>query len=317
MRRRLAVASVAALAITGLAACGSDSASESEGTESALVSSVSGLTVSGEFGEEPEVEVDGMDVDDVEATLVIEGEGEVLEADGAAMTSIFLANGSNGEKLQSSFNQEPFKMVVSEIDTEISEAVTGQRIGSRIALAAPASTLYGEQGTTQLGLEADDDVVLVVDLVEEAAPPVPPLDGPEGEEVEPPADAPKPVVEDGAVTALDFSDAPGAPPKELEVITLVEGEGAEVQASDEITADYFGAVWGSEEPFDDSYSRGEPLSLPLSNLVQGWAQGLEGVTVGSRVLLVIPPELGYGDQAQEKIPANSTLVFVVDVLGVG
>jgi peptidylprolyl isomerase len=50
-------------------------------------------------------------------------------------------------------------------------------------------------------------------------------------------------------------------------------------------------------------------------VIQGWSQGLTGVKIGSRVMLVIPPELGYGDQAREGIPANSTLVFVVDVLG--
>lgn len=332
MRRRLAVATAstltAVLALTGLAACGSgddgsegsdtsDTASASPGTgEVTMSDSIDGLTVTGAFAKEPKLVVDGLDVDAIEATVVIEGSGPKLAADGAAMASILLAKGSDGSTLQSSYTQDPFKMVVSEVHDAIRQAVTGQPIGSRVAIAAPASDLYGEQGATQLGVKATDDVILVIDLVKKAEPPAPTLDGPEGTEVDPPADAPVPVVEDGAVTGVDFANAPEQPPTDLQVIPLIEGKGAKVAVGDSVTVDYYGTLWGGDEAFDESFS-GEPATFTLAegSLIKGWVQGLEGVAVGSRVLLVIPPSLGYGDQEKSGIPANSTLVFVIDVLG--
>ncbi|WP_148572394.1 FKBP-type peptidyl-prolyl cis-trans isomerase [Nocardioides caldifontis] len=316
-RRRLASALVAVLTLTGVAACGDDSSDGGSGSSSGG-GSISGLTVSGDFAKEPKVEVDGLDVEEAETQSIIDGDGEELGDDGAAMTRIFIAKGSDGSKLASSYEDEnPYKMVVAEQPPVIADAITGATIGSRIALAVPASELYGEQGNPQLGLAADDDVVVVFDLVEAVEPP---LDGPEGKEVDPPADAPKADTDDdGNVVGIDFADAPKNPPAKLQVITLIEGEGPEVKEDDPVTVDYFGAVWDGKEAFDESYSRGTPASFQLSkgSLIDGWVQGLQGVPVGSRVMLVIPPKLGYGDQEQEAIPAGSTLVFVVDVLQAG
>ncbi|MFI7422279.1 FKBP-type peptidyl-prolyl cis-trans isomerase [Nonomuraea sp. NPDC049684] len=104
------------------------------------------------------------------------------------------------------------------------------------------------------------------------------------------------------------------PSKELVVKTLIEGTGAKVQPTQTLTVHYTGKIWGTDSQFDSSWERGEPAEFPLANVIQGWQKGLAGVPVGSRVVMSIPPDLGYGDQAQDKIPAKSTLVFVVDVL---
>jgi peptidylprolyl isomerase len=77
---------------------------------------------------------------------------------------------------------------------------------------------------------------------------------------------------------------------------------------------YTGVVWGEDEPFDSTWD-GEPASLTLDAVVPGFAKALEGQTVGSQVLVVVPPAEGYRDQAQAGIPAGSTLVFVIDILG--
>ncbi len=105
------------------------------------------------------------------------------------------------------------------------------------------------------------------------------------------------------------------PPEDLVVQTLVEGDGPEVQAGDLLLADYVGVLWEDGEEFDSSWSRGEPAAfgIGVGQVIEGWDTGLVGQTVGSRVLLVIPPDLGYGDQESESIPAGSTLVFVVDI----
>jgi len=80
-----------------------------------------------------------------------------------------------------------------------------------------------------------------------------------------------------------------------------------------VTANYLGQVYDGDKPFDESYSQ-KPVPFALSQVVQGWTYGLSGLKVGTRVLLQIPPDLGYGGQEQENIPANSTLYFIVDII---
>lgn len=307
-RRSLAAAPAALLLLTGLAACGSDGG----GT------SIEGLTVSGDFGKEATVEVDGFDVEEPLSEIVIEGDGAEVSDDTAVRYRFAVAKGADGSEVLSNFSEpDPESLNVTDQPPEIKEAITGAAIGSRVVLAAPVADVLGEEGAPQAGLAPEDDVIFVFDLLEEAPQP---LSGPQGEDVDPPADAPVVKIDGDQVTGLDFSTAPTKAPGELEVITLVEGEGEEVAAGDTVTVNYLGTKWGEgTEPFDNSYERGEPTQFPLSEggLIDGWVQGLEGVAVGSRVLLVVPPELGYGQQGNPDIDVTGkdTLVFVIDVLG--
>jgi peptidylprolyl isomerase len=120
------------------------------------------------------------------------------------------------------------------------------------------------------------------------------------------------------VTGLDFSKAPAKAPKKLTVIPLVNGTGPKAQAGRLVTFNYYGAVWGSKKPFDSSFSRGAPVpfGVGVHGLIPAWDKTIPGLRRGSRVLIIAPPEDAYGSHAQQGIPANSTLVFVVDVLGV-
>ena len=134
---------------------------------------------------------------------------------------------------------------------------------------------------------------------------------------DPPADAPTVEENDGDVTGLDWSTAPKKAPEELTVIPLVEGEGPEATAESMVTFDYYGAVYGEDEPFDESYSREPaPFGVGVKGLIPAWDEVIPGLKRGSRVLVIAPPEDAYGDQEQPNIPAGSTLTFVVDVLGV-
>ena len=124
------------------------------------------------------------------------------------------------------------------------------------------------------------------------------------------------VEKDGKPTGLDFSgiDEP-ALDTPVQRVVLKEGTGAAVKESDTLTVNYLGSTYDAEAPFDESYSRGQPLNSALSGLIQGWSIGLTGVKVGSRVLLQIPPAFGYGAQGSgEAIPGNATLWFVIDVV---
>ncbi|WP_157247333.1 FKBP-type peptidyl-prolyl cis-trans isomerase [Nonomuraea typhae] len=103
-------------------------------------------------------------------------------------------------------------------------------------------------------------------------------------------------------------------PKDLVVKTLIKGTGKPVEATQTLDVHYTGKIWGTDKEFDSSWASGQPANFPLSGVIQGWQKGLTGVPVGSRVVMSIPPAMGYGAQEQKGIPANSTLVFVVDVL---
>ena len=105
------------------------------------------------------------------------------------------------------------------------------------------------------------------------------------------------------------------PSSKVLVKTLKEGDGAVVCPGATIKAHYVGALWDGTV-FDSSYKRGEPSEFSLNQVVKGWTYGLAHTRVGDRVELVIPASLGYGGQARGNIPANSTLVFVVDIVGV-
>jgi peptidylprolyl isomerase len=108
----------------------------------------------------------------------------------------------------------------------------------------------------------------------------------------------------------------GAPPKQLVTDDLEEGSGAEAKAGDEITVQYVGVNYKTGKEFDSSWSRSEPFTFTLGEgfVIPGWEEGFEGMKVGGRRELVIPPDLGYGSTGSPPaIPPNETLIFVVDL----
>lgn len=110
----------------------------------------------------------------------------------------------------------------------------------------------------------------------------------------------------------------GAPPKELVEKDLIEGTGAEAKAGDEVTVHYVGVGYDSGTEFDSSWDRNEPFTFSLGGgeVIRGWDLGVEGMKVGGRRELIIPPDLAYGSEGSGTIAPNATLVFVVDLLGV-
>ncbi|MEQ8438695.1 MAG: FKBP-type peptidyl-prolyl cis-trans isomerase [Ilumatobacter fluminis] len=111
-----------------------------------------------------------------------------------------------------------------------------------------------------------------------------------------------------------------APPTELVISDDIEGDGDEAAAGQQVTVHYVGVSWSTGEEFDASWNRMEPFRFPLGQgyVIQGWDQGVQGMKVGGRRTLHIPPELGYGAQgAGGVIAPNETLIFVVDLLEVG
>ena len=111
----------------------------------------------------------------------------------------------------------------------------------------------------------------------------------------------------------------GEPPAELQITDITVGDGAEAKAGDQVLVHYVGVAYSTGEEFDSSYDRGDPLGFQLGagRVISGWDQGVQGMRVGGRRQLVIPPHLAYGDRgAGNAIAPGETLIFVCDLVGV-
>jgi len=248
-----------------------------------------------------------LDVTEPTVKVVAEGSGERVKANQIAEVSVLALNGKDGSTLDDTFAKEPQAIELSDdFKTKspiIYNAFVGAKIGSHLALAAPA------QAASQGAAAQPSQLLIIKVLSAKDAPKV--LDKPEGDTVTPPAGLPTVTEKDG-VPELNVKGV--AAPKKLIAQDLIKGKGAEVKATDTLTVNYVGVALASGKKFDSSFDRKEKASFPLSNVIKGWTQGLAGKTVGSRVLLVIPKDLAYGDAGQGD--AKGDLVFVVDILGV-
>ncbi len=118
----------------------------------------------------------------------------------------------------------------------------------------------------------------------------------------------------------DVTIPDGAPPAELVIEDLVEGDGTEATAGMQVTVDYVGVSWSTQREFDASWNRNDTFTFGLGagQVIQGWDQGVQGMRIGGRRRLTIPPDMGYGAHgAGGVIGPNETLVFVVDLRSVG
>jgi peptidylprolyl isomerase len=116
---------------------------------------------------------------------------------------------------------------------------------------------------------------------------------------------------------IDFPG--GEPPTELEITDVWEGDGAVANAGDTVKVHYVGVAYSTGEEFDASWNRGDPLQFQLGagKVIAGWDQGVQGMKVGGRRQLIIPPDLAYGDRgAGSSIAPGETLIFVCDLVSV-
>lgn len=320
MPRRIAAPLVAALLIPVLAACGS---SASTGLGGKTATDFSAVSVSGAVGSAPQVDWKSqMTTKSTVTKTLVKGTGATLQSGGTAYGYIWLGNGFSKQKAFSDYDQgspESLTLDPKSLSKTFVSMLTGAKIGSRIATVTKATNVFGaaSQQATQLGIGNDDPLLIIVDLV------APGVDKPTDVT---PDKLPKLQLKNGKPTGFDFTGV--AQPEQFGQLlraTLKQGTGATVAKTDTVTVNYLGEVYQGAKPFDQSYvnvpktatapaRKAAPATFPLSQVVQGWTLGLTGVKVGSRVLLQIPPVLGYGGKAQANIPANSTLYFVVDVI---
>nr|WP_249420579.1 FKBP-type peptidyl-prolyl cis-trans isomerase [Rhabdothermincola salaria] len=181
----------------------------------------------------------------------------------------------------------------------IRDALVGNAVGSRVATANDDGTQW---------------VILIIDIRDAVEVP----ERAEGEAVTPPAGLPT-VEEVEGVPTITIPE--GEPPVNLITQPLIEGSGPEVQAGETVTVKYVGVKWADGSVFDSSWTNDQTVDFPVGTggVIAGFEEGLIGQTVGSRVMLVIPPDKGYGPEgnASAGISGTDTLVFVVDILVAG
>jgi peptidylprolyl isomerase len=323
LTRPAALATVSLCALAVLTACGDDEPEEE------TAPGFEAVEVSGPVGEEPQIEWKAMlEPGKTQVEVVEEGDGPVLEKGDQVLTNVAISTDFSGDISYDTFGEdgalllevgtekEPTQVIdlMTNLISEQIEAGT-TTVGTRIAAAVDAEEEFGDLSLnlSQLGIGNQDGFVVVADL--EAVP----LDGAEGKSSPPPSWAPEITYEKGEPTNLDSSaqPKPDAKSKKLLEAVLTQGTGPVVEKGDTIVVDYIGQLYDGDKPFDDGFARKEPttFSIGVGGVVKGWDQGLVGQKVGSRVLLQIPPALGYGKEGQgEDIPPNSTLYFVIDVL---
>ena len=342
-RRRAAGLGAAALAATlALAACGSTSSSTSSqatgGASSSATPSAGASDAAGQQVHAPANKSDDLALlDSVKVTDAGSGKAPTLalttkplrvsqtavkvlkpgsgdKSDGKSRVTITeaLYLGSTGKQLDSTYGKPAQSFTLSDTNTipGLRIALDGVQAGSRILAGISAADAFGQTGNSQAGIAANETLLLVADVVAIGTP----LTEAKGAAVAPVAGLPTVAFQSGKGPTITVPKK--AAPTSLISQDLVEGTGATVKAGQTITVQYTGVTWADGKVFDSSWTKGSPFSFPVGQgqVIKGWDTGLVGKKVGSRVLLVVPPAQGYGAQAQGTIPANSTLVFVVDML---
>ncbi|MET9804409.1 FKBP-type peptidyl-prolyl cis-trans isomerase [Streptomyces sp. NPDC006368] len=247
------------------------------------------------------------------------GTGAVVKKDDLVVADFTAKVWKGNKDIGSSYDQGGVPQVITASSKTIipafADAVTGQKVGSRVLVVAPPAAAFGPSGNPQIGVSGTDTLVFVLDI-ESIMP-----KKAEGRQKEIPADLPQIDASKNAPATIKIPK--NDPPTTLVSDVLIEGDGAAVKNGQRVYMQYTGAAWKINEGksqaknFDSSWNAGKPFDTVIGQgqVIQGWDKGLVGKKVGSRVLLVIPPAQAYADQDKgPDLPANSTLVFVVDIL---
>ncbi|GHG20029.1 FKBP-type peptidyl-prolyl cis-trans isomerase [Streptomyces filamentosus] len=308
--RRLAGLLVVPLLLLSTAACGNDT----KGSDNAsMTNGLPAITAGAKFGEKPTLaKGEGDPPKELKVNVVSEGDGPVTKEGDALQVNYLGQTWDSTTPFDNSFDRgEPFTLTLGagQVIKGWDQGLKGQKVGSRVEIGIPPELGYGEQGSPP-SIKGGATLVFVVDILKATTVPK----AAEGTVVaQENKDLPKVGTNtDGKAPSLTVPKTD--PPKELVSNYVIEGKGEAVKASDTLTVQYQGVLWKDGKKFDSSYDRGAPATFQLGGVIKGWSKGLEGKKVGSRVLLVVPPADGYGDQAQGPIPAKSTLVFTVDIL---
>jgi peptidylprolyl isomerase len=247
--------------------------------------------------------------------VLTDGTGDAL-AQGAVVTVDYVeVDGRTGKTVSTSYGSKPQTVTLDSTKSvpPLVDALLETKIGGQTIVAvAPKDYAKKLQGAVK-GVKGTDTLLFLMTPTSVRHP----LARATGTAVTPPGGLP--------TVALDSTGKPavtvpaGVPASSsLVVQPLIKGDGAVVESGQTVVVHYTGIVYGTGKQFDSSWDRGEPANFTIGQgqVIPGWDKGIVGQTVGSQVLLVIPPADGYGTNgnSQAGISGTDTLVFVVDIL---
>ncbi|MGW1226668.1 FKBP-type peptidyl-prolyl cis-trans isomerase [Streptomyces sp. NPDC001478] len=314
--RRLAGLLVVPLLLVS-AACGSDDKGSDSASASASAPSKGGfppITAGAKFGEKPTLaKGTGTPPKELKTKVISEGDGATLKNGDAIQVNYLGQSWDSDKPFDNSFDRkQPFDLTLGAgmVIQGWDKGLVGQKVGSRVQLVIPPDLGYGAQG--QGDIKPNATLVFVVDVLKAQQIPT----SAKGTEV-PQTDAALPKVgtnTDGKAPTVKIPTKTD-PPKKLVSTYVLESKGEVVKETDSVIVNYVGLLWKDGKTFDSTYATGKTQTFPLAQVtLKGLKDGLIGKKIGSRVLLVIPPDQAFGDKEQQSIPKNSTLVFAVDVL---
>ncbi len=322
------------IALTLVAAAGSACGDEITVTSGTL-DRAAAFEVSGDVGSTPEVTWAGrMDAGSAETDVVTEGDGPALADGDQVVVNYYVGNGFTQQETLDTYaadqvptvfpvggevpqptSAQPSNQQIATYLLDVfvaGQVVAGDTVGTRKVSTVSAAEILGVSGNI-LDVGNEDALMVVIDIDSVVK------TGPDGQpNQQRPGWVPAITFADQQPSGLDFSGVT-APDGTLKKALLYSGDGAAVAEDDLIVVNYLGSVYDAAKPFDSSYGRDTfTTALGQGAVIKGWDDALVGVPVGSRVMLQIPPDLGYGKDGQgEDIPGGSTLYFVIDVLAAG
>jgi len=321
MRRLLAITVIPLLACLVIAGCGSSKPSSSSSSSSSAGASNSNanssVTVGGAFGATPTVKIPKLDANNkLTVKTVIAGTGAtVTKADAmAANFVLYFWSGTSSTLKANTFTQNP-TVIGGTMLPGLETALIGQKVGSRILAVIPPAEGYGTSGNSQLGITGSTTLVFVIDVIKSYADTASASGAQESS-----GGGSLPTVTAHAGSAPTITIPGNNPPAALVTKTLVKGTGPKLVKGQFVIAQYTGYIWRTKKVFDSSWTSGSPFGFVIGaspeQVITGWDTGLAGQTVGSRVMLVIPPKDAYGTTgaSQAGITGKDTLVFVIDII---
>lgn len=313
MRRFLALTAVPLLACAVLAGCGSSSSSSSTPPAGAS----SSVTATGLFGKAPTVNIPKAKAgSQLEVKTLIQGTGTTLtKADAlAANFVLYFWSGTSSSLKANTFTSNP-TVIGGTMLPGLESALIGKKVGSRVLAVIPPAQGYGTTGNSQLGITGSTTLVFVIDVLKSYADTASAAGAQQSA-----GGGTLPTVSAKAGSAPTLTFPKSSPPTALVAKTLIKGSGPKVVKGEYVIAQYVGYIWRTKKVFGSSWSSGSPFGFIIGaspeQVIPGWDTGLVGQTVGSRVMLSIPPADGYGKTgaSQAGITGTDTLVFVVDII---
>lgn len=239
------------------------------------------------------------------AAEIVEGDGPLVHDGDVVTSTVTIFDGTSGEAI----NGGQITLQTSGGDLPLLRGAVCAHVGSRVAVVGPGSELLGTFASS-FGVDDAQTVVLTLDIDGDY------LGRATGADVLPQNGFPTVSLAPDGRPGISFTGAEA--PDDLRIETLIKGSGTTVQDGDQVVVQYTEVDWATHDVVDSTWESARPAIVGTGDVVPGFQQALVGATVGSQVLAVIPPSEGYGDSPPSGagITTDSTLVFVVDILGI-